>query len=311
MKGHYLALIDENGTIKGGLPVYEVRSWLIGDRLVSTPFSTFSDPLVSDAEQFYHLLESVMLICKQIKFKYVEIRMFKFKFDQFDCKNQKNDLFKTHIIKLPENIEDLKKTFHKTCVRRNIKRAYGKGLKLRAGIMEEDWMAFYHLYAVNRKRLGLPVQPYIFIQNLWKTFSKGEKIKLLLAEWEGKAIGAIVLYKYKDRVSAEYLGSDEKYKSLYTNVFLYWEAIKWAHENKINYFDFGRTSTNNFSLMEFKQHWGTQMLDLPIYYFFEKSSHYKNDKNQSFLYLAARKLLKALPEHLYSKVGRFIYNHSS
>ena len=38
MKGHYFTINDHDGDICAALPIYEVNSWLLGKRLVSTPF---------------------------------------------------------------------------------------------------------------------------------------------------------------------------------------------------------------------------------------------------------------------------------
>lgn len=309
MKGHYLALVDESNEIKAGLPLFEVKSWLTGKRLVSIPFATFSDPLVSNAEEFYCLLDRVKHMHKELKFAYTEIRMFKFDAGRFDHEGINQDLFKAHLLTLAGSMEDLKMTFHKTCVRKNIGRANRNRLKLRVGDTEEDWIALYRLYVANRKRLGLPSHPYAFIRNIWQTFREEERVRLLLAEWEEKVIGALVLFKYKDRVSAEYLGTDQKYMGLYTNVFLFWEAIKWAFESKVDYFDFGRTSPQNHGLMEFKGHWGTRVIDLPIYYFPEEAGRHKSDRDHSLPYKAIRSLCKVSPESTHPLMGRLIYKH--
>lgn len=44
----YFALLDKSAErIEDGLPVFHVKSLLLGDRLVSIPFATLCDPLVS------------------------------------------------------------------------------------------------------------------------------------------------------------------------------------------------------------------------------------------------------------------------
>lgn len=309
MKGHYLALIDGKREIKAGLPLFEVKSWLTGKRLVSIPFATFSDPLVSNEKELVPLLDRVKHMHRELGCGYAEIRMFKYDAGQLDHAGIYQDIFKAHLLKLEGSIEDLKKRFHKTCVRKNIARANRNGLKLMVGETEKDWMDFYYLYVANRKRLGLPSHPYAFIRNIWQTFMEEERVRLLLAEWEAKVIGALILFKYKDRVSAEYLGTDQKYMGLYTNVFLFWEAIRWAFESGMNCFDFGRTSPNNRGLMEFKGHWGTRIIDLPIYYYPKEACNQKFERESSLLYRTTRCLCKACPESIHPLMGRLIYKH--
>ena len=47
MKGYYLTL-EDNNRIKAALPIYEIKSIITGKRLVSIPFATLSDPLVTE-----------------------------------------------------------------------------------------------------------------------------------------------------------------------------------------------------------------------------------------------------------------------
>jgi len=75
VKGEILAL--DNGTpdsIVAGIPIYRVKSWLTGKRLVSIPFATLCDPLISSQEQMLELLEKIMDCKKRYKAAYVEIR---------------------------------------------------------------------------------------------------------------------------------------------------------------------------------------------------------------------------------------------
>ena len=47
MKGYFLVLLNNRKKhIKAALPVYQVKSWMTGNKLVSIPFATLSDPLV-------------------------------------------------------------------------------------------------------------------------------------------------------------------------------------------------------------------------------------------------------------------------
>ena len=53
IQGRFLVLKDgADGSIRAGLPVYTVKSWLLGRRVISVPFASFCDPLVSSAAEF-------------------------------------------------------------------------------------------------------------------------------------------------------------------------------------------------------------------------------------------------------------------
>ena len=53
IRGGFLALRDrESGRIQAGMPVYTVKSWLLGRHVSSLPFSSFCDPLITSADEF-------------------------------------------------------------------------------------------------------------------------------------------------------------------------------------------------------------------------------------------------------------------
>lgn len=74
MKGYYFGLFDGEAKIQAGLPVYEVKSYLTGRRLVSIPFATLFDPLVSNNEEFGQLFKAVLDRFKNGQKSMVEIR---------------------------------------------------------------------------------------------------------------------------------------------------------------------------------------------------------------------------------------------
>jgi hypothetical protein len=73
IRGHHLAVVDGE-EIVAALPIFAVRSWLTGKRLVSVPFATLSDPLLSALEDMGILLDAVLNLSNKIGAKYVEIR---------------------------------------------------------------------------------------------------------------------------------------------------------------------------------------------------------------------------------------------
>src|SRR5207248_7891612 len=53
IRGRFLALCDgATGEMAAGMPVYTVKSWMLGNRVVSLPYATVCDPLITDGSQF-------------------------------------------------------------------------------------------------------------------------------------------------------------------------------------------------------------------------------------------------------------------
>jgi len=54
MKGYYFTIMEDS-QIKSALPIFHVKSWITGNRMVSIPFATFCDPLISTQNEFIEL----------------------------------------------------------------------------------------------------------------------------------------------------------------------------------------------------------------------------------------------------------------
>lgn len=306
MKGYYPVIL-EGDCIKAALPVYEVSSWLIGRRLVSIPFASLCDPLVSSSGELEELFASVVSLSKKFRAGKIEIRAFHsaalLEERQAGCDRH----FKTHYLEL-QNPEILQKKFHRTCVRQKISRAVKSNFALRTARTEEDIDHFYKLYCSTRQKLGLPSQPRAFFKHIWRVFSPSGKVQLLFATRDGVFASALMLLRFKDRVSAEYLGWDNAFTEMSPNHFVFWEAIKAAHADGFRVFDFGRTSPLSESLMDFKSRWGTQVADLPHLYYpaTEKgAAAYENSRK----YMIINRLCQKSPDFIYPLLGDFCYRH--
>jgi len=310
MRGHYLVLQDGNGAdIKAALPCFEVRSWLKGTRLVSIPFATLCDPLVSSGSQFEQLFASAMDLRKQLNLSYIQIRTHKSSSLMPDRKLSTCGFYKQHYLMLTSDPEQLWKRFHRTCVRQRISRAIKSGLTLRVAQGESDLQDFYRLYAMTRGRLGLPPQPYVFFKSLWDVFHESGYVSVLLALQGGSAIAALLLFRFKDRVSAEHMACDPGSRSVSPNHFLFWEAIKAASQEGFKVFDFGRTSCSNHRLMDFKSRWATEVRDLPDWYYPSEASTKVAEPEKSLLYRLTRTACRNLPTSATLRIGNFCYKH--
>ena len=310
MKGYYLVLCDATTMdILAGLPLFEVRSWLTGNRLVSIPFATLCDPLISSNEQMDMLFNSALKLSRDLGIPRIELRSFASSPLINNNRMVRDDFYKHHFIPLDKKPEELKKSFHRTNVRQRIRRAQNVRLGHRVADSGSDMMAFYELHTKTRKKIGLPPQPYTFFKELWETFSPSKQMVLLLAERNNTTLAGLILFKFKDRVSAEFLASDEQYLNVSPNHLLFWEAIKSAYHDGYKVFDFGRTSPNNESLMTFKKRWGTQVVDLPHYFYPENAFKPGEMLESSMSYRIINKMCHCSSESVCKLLGRICYSH--
>jgi len=308
LKGYYLVLLDDN-EIAAALPLFEVKSWITGKRLVSIPFATLCDPLISSAEDMKILFESAVELSNRLGSSYMEIGTFLSSQLIRDTRLEMSHHYKHHYLPLDDEPERLKRSFHRTCVRTRIEKAQRSNLRLRVGENSADLKSFYQLFLMTRKRVGLPPHPYAFIKTLWEKLSPSGKISVLLAEHDDSTVAGMILFMYKDRVSVEYAVSDKDYRHLCPNHFLFWEAIQSAYCKGFKVFDFGRTSQYNRGLMDFKGRWGTTVVDLPFIYHPAETCGKLGTLENSVKFRIVRKTCKIAPQPVLNMLGEFIYNH--
>jgi len=310
MKGHYLALINEKNEIEAGLPLFEVKSWITGNRLVSIPFATLSDPLIHSKEEFEALFKQAVHLSKRLRIPSIHIKTLNAsKFIEGTRFLTDYYYYVNHYIPLKKNPEEIFMTFHLDCVRRPIRKLLGTGLKVHIGSGEDDLRTFYSLYDKTRKRLGLPTQPYHFFQLLWNEFKPVGKLSLLLAEFKGQPIAGHIYFKSNRRCSMEFEGWDRSLSHLAPNHFLIWEALKMACSDGYRLFDFGRTSPSDKGLMKFKEHWGTKVVPLLEYHFSTKPNFKSSKREESSSYKLVRKACRSAPGQAHQIISRFCYRH--
>ena len=191
MSGFYLALTDHTGTrIKAGLPLFKVENWLTGKSLISTPFATLSDPLVSSCEDMEKLTNAAIQLAYELGASPIEIRTFASSSLIRDKRFSRHNNYKTHSLQLDSNPTQLMASFHRSCVRQKIQQTIRNNVCLKLGENETDLQQFYKLYVMTRRRLGLPPQPYLFFKMIWETFYPANQVMLLIAEQEGKPLPA-------------------------------------------------------------------------------------------------------------------------
>jgi CelD/BcsL family acetyltransferase involved in cellulose biosynthesis len=308
VKPHYLALFEED-RIVAGLPLFEVRSWLTGNKLVSIPFATLCDALVSDPQQFRILLEESLVLMKKSHASFVEVRTLSSTDMIQDERLGVHRYYQHHYLHLNGDPENLKKSFHRTCVRQKIQRARICGLKVRVAESDQDLEVFFDLYLMTRRRLGLPTQPYSFFQAIWDVYFPSGMLELLIAEHEERPIAGLINFKFKDRVSAEFAASDAAALHMSPNHLLFWETIRMACRDGFKIFDFGRTNPTNHDLMDFKRRWGSEVIELAHFYYPKEVCEKINGKENTLKFKLAKTMCIKSPDSMFEPLGKFLYRH--
>jgi FemAB-related protein (PEP-CTERM system-associated) len=257
---------EEDGEILAILPLFLVKSFLCGKSLSSLPVAVYGGVVSRSGVASERLLDQARELARRHQVGYLEIRGNPYRHDgsllqHFDTEFTRNDHHVTFLREIDTTEEaNLARIPRKQ--RRMIRQAQKNGLR---SSMEESrlWDCF-QVYAESLRHLGTPIYSYKFFQDLKKSF--GEQCRVLLVEFEGKAIAGVMSFFYKDQVLPYYAGSLPNFRHLAPNDFMYWKLMCYGAANGYKIFDFGRSKIDTGSFA-FKRHWGFEPQPLPCFYY--------------------------------------------
>ena len=314
ISGRFLVARDgDTGRIQAGMPVYTVRSWLLGNRVVSVPFATMGDPLVSSAEEFAALLPELQALQQQTKSRRVEIRARKAAhlLPSNACLLGAVG-FKHLYISLEKDRNSLFHTFSRTCVRKNITKARNAGVVVEQRRDETSMKICYDIIVKSRRRLSLPQMPYAFFKAMLN-FMSPQHLSLFLAMHKAKPVGCFILMSMGQFWTAEYAGFIADAPAG-VNQLLYWETFKSAQDQGGKIYSFGRTAAANKGLLTYKRRWAPLEEDLVDFTLCARGDKTENvqkahHSDSSLVYRVVRTLLGNVPMSFYRMIGDFWYRH--
>ncbi len=310
IRGHFCAVIDDrSGDILSGIPVYTVKSWLLGNRLVSVPFATLCDPLVSSPDDMSKLSPFLLRRSEADSAASIEVRSLRSEALIQIPGVGVSRFYKHHFLRLDRSLEELRKSFHNTSVRQRINRAERNHVEVRRGDSVSDLSSFCSILDRSRRRLALPSIPFRFFNALWDAFYQSGHLVLLLATHDGRLVGGMLSLKHQKLFTVEYSAEIADTRRLGVNQTLYWAAIKEAHRGGQEIFSFGRTSPNNKGLLAYKSCWGTSVEELPTFFFPETACRYVDKREESFQHRFIKKIAGTAPLPVCRCLGEFCYRH--
>jgi len=310
IRGRFLVLRDDTNQIQAGLPIYNVRSWLLKERTVSIPFATMCDPLVSTQEEFGLLWQAIEDTARQHKSKRVEIRVRRANAECLPALLRTGAKYKHHYLSLNGSADALYQSFHDSCIRRRVNKAVCAGVVVEERQDQESLCAFHTILVATRRRLSLPPMPFAFFEAIHRCLAPDHAV-LYLAVHAGQPVGGVLVFKFKDQWTAEYSGRADNAPPG-TDQLMHWYAIQRAMSSGAGYFSFGRTALNNKSLLEYKRRWAPVEEELTDFVWCPGSAPAQSNPSSTTvpgsLYAAVR-LLRYAPARVQKSFGDFCYRH--
>lgn len=249
-KNEFIIVKDKDGEIKGTMSVLLRKVPMMNRHIMYAPRGFICNP--HDVETLKELTEKAQEIAK--KYKAFIFRLdpdilqtdeeFKNIITQLGYKTKKNIknigqvLQPKYVFRLDvknKTEEELLKSFESK-TRYNIRLAGRKGVKVRIGT-REDLQVFYDIMKTTGTRDEFFIRPLKYFEKVYDEMGP-EHARIYIAEYEGEAIAATLPIYYGDKVWYLYGGSSNKHRNLMPNYLIQWEMIKWALEEKCNWYDF-------------------------------------------------------------------------
>lgn len=247
---HETAVVEENGEIKGYMSILLRKVPVLNRYIMYAPRGFVCD--VHDRETLEKLMEQAKKIAKKYK-------AFIFRMDP-DIPNEDEEfksIAKSLGFKMKENIESIDQVVQPKYVfrldiagkteeeliasfssktRYNLRLSKRKGVTTRIGT-KADLEDFYTIMKDTGARDDFFIRPISYFEKIYDCM--GEKhARLIIAEFEGKPIAAVMPILYGNKVWYLYGGSSNEYRNLMPNYQLQFEMMKWGLENNCEVYDF-------------------------------------------------------------------------
>ncbi len=296
-----IAVCDNNGEIKAGIPIMNVNLALRPSRWISLPFTDYCNPLYFDDISLGYLTDCIAMCYQERMVRQIELRY------AFPCDINTHTLsnFFLHTIPLDSDVDKVTKRFNRVH-RQNIRAAEQKGVTIERGNQLEHLLQFYNIQLETRRRHGVPAQPKRFFYLLADKICSQDLGFVLLAYKDNKCLGGLVLLCWGGSLMAKYAASYEDSLNLRPNNLLFNAAIDWGCRNGFRIFDMGRSTTEQSGLCRYKRGWGAEEKPLSYTIFSTASASPRTHRMSEDI---ANTIFKHSPTLVCRLVGELFYKY--
>jgi CelD/BcsL family acetyltransferase involved in cellulose biosynthesis len=246
-----VVLVDETGQPRAGIPFCRISD-VIGERVVSLPFSDYCDPVVADADDWSCLVDRLLAEGCPISIRCLHNRL-----PREDGRFALAKQAMWHGVDLGPDLGALWQGIHDSS-RRAIQKAQREGVAVRVARSRADLGAFHEMHAMVRKhKYGLLAQPFSFFESIWRHFVAERSGALLLAVHEERIIGGVMLLEWQGTLYYKFNASVSSALSCRPNDLLMWESMKYGRERGCARLDLGLSDWGQEGLIRYKRKFAT------------------------------------------------------
>lgn len=251
-KARAYIIVDDSGAPLAGMPFCRIAD-IMGERIVSLPFSDYCDPLANGANSWEFLADQLLKDrCP------ITVRCLHNDLPLADSRFPVVKEAKWHGLDLRPELNDLWNRMDSSC-HRAIKKSQREAVQIRVAESEQDLRAFFEMHLKIRKyKYSLLAQPFQFFQNIWRHFMEQQQGFLLLAVLGERIVAGDLFLQWKETLYYKFNASTPEALSVRPNDLLIWEGIQRARNRGLKYLDFGLSDIDQEGLVRYKRKFGTE-----------------------------------------------------
>ena len=249
---HYL-LARSGNSIRGVLPLSQIKSRLFGNALISNPFCVYGGIAASDDQARSALAQSAQNLAERLRVDYLELRNLTEQQVAWPTK----DLYVTFRKLIAADADTNLKAIPRK-QRAMVRKGVQAGLQAKT---DDGLDRLYAMYSESVRNLGTPVFPRRYFELLAEAF--GRDCEVVTVSHLGTPVCAVMSFYFRDEVLPYYGGGTPAARDLKANDFMYWQVMCRAVERGCRLFDYGRSKVGTGSY-SFKRNWGFE--PQPLHY---------------------------------------------
>lgn len=291
-----LIAYNQVGEIIGGLPLTIFSSKLFGRFAVSIPYINYGGPISAYKNINQALIHHSKTLLGQFNLSHIEIRSIQAElYSVYTAKKA------SMILQLPETDAALEKELGSK-LRAQYKKAEEYSPELKIGKIEllDD---FYQVFARNMRDLGTPVYPKRFFRAILN--EPAIHSTLIIVRQQKKPVSAAFLIGNRNTLEIPWASTIAEANKQNMNMWMYRQILKYAVDNKFEFFDFGR-STIDAGTYKFKKQWGALPRQHYWYYIMPDGQALPEINPNNPKYKIFISLWKLMPVWLSKIIGPFL-----
>lgn len=234
--------------VTGVLPLYHVRTPMLGSMLVSVPYGVGGGVLADDGATAEALIDEALRLGEILRVRAIDLRSQVAASSRLQHVSRYVGFSKA----LPDRVEDVLDGIPRKA--RAVVRQARDRHRLDVVSADEHLLTVWRLYCMNMRRLGSLSYPLRFLAALLDETPESHRVSLV--HWDGHPVGGLVSFTFRDRVMPYFYGATDAARRCGAAHYVYYELMEWAVQRGLRVFDFGRSRRDNAGSADFKRFFG-------------------------------------------------------